>query len=56
MRSKSISRRDFMKGCAAGASLFKSGSLSGKSASVGENKRHFRSGKKDPWIVWWQYE
>jgi N-sulfoglucosamine sulfohydrolase len=39
MKSKSISRRNFMKGCAAGASVFISGGLAGKPASAGDNKR-----------------
>ena len=43
MEGKSISRRDFMKGCAAGASVFMGGGLAGKPASSGKNKRRFRS-------------
>ncbi len=39
MKSTSISRRNFMKGCAAGASLFMSGGLAGKPASAGESRR-----------------
>ncbi len=39
MKSKSISRRTFMKDCAAGASVFMSGGLVGKPASAGDNKR-----------------
>ncbi|MHC4316020.1 MAG: twin-arginine translocation signal domain-containing protein [Planctomycetota bacterium] len=39
MKSKSISRRNFMKGCAAGASVFMSGGLVGRLASAPDNKR-----------------
>lgn len=39
MKSKSISRRDFMKGCAAGASVLLSGGLVPERVSANENKR-----------------